>query len=235
MTIRLTKDQKARMATSRDLYAVMQAIFKREQRIDRDREHFWIMGLATDNTLLFVELISLGSIRRTAVEPMDVYSLALQKRAVRIVLVHNHPSKDLKPSADDQDLTDYLMQVGVFVNIPVLDHLIISETSYYSFVDSGLLDELKGSRKHVLPYQERSRLLADIQASEAKGKAEGLKAGVKVGEAKGREAERLKVAAAFKAQGIEAGVIAKATGLSLAKVKGIKVPKAKDAVPRAKR
>jgi DNA repair protein RadC len=199
----------------------MQAIFKREQRIDRDREHFWIMGLATDNTLLFVELISLGSIRRTAVEPMDVYSLALQKRAVRIVLVHNHPSKHLVPSADDQDLTDYLMQVGVFVNIPVLDHLIISETSYYSFVDSGLLDKLQGSRKHVLPYQERSRLLADIQASEAKGMKVGEAKGLKAGEAKGREA----VAAALKAQGIEASVIAKATGLSLAKVKGLKASK----------
>lgn len=130
MTIRLSKDQRIRILNSRDLYTIMQAVFLREQKIDRDREHFWIMGLATDHTLLFVELIGLGSIRRVGVEPMDVYSLALQKRAVKIVLVHNHPSGNLVPSDDDQDLTDYLIQVGVFVNVPVIDHLIISEERY---------------------------------------------------------------------------------------------------------
>lgn len=215
MTIRLTKHQRIRILNSLDLYAVMQAVFRREQKIDRDREHFWIMGLATDNTLLFVELIGLGSIRRVGVEPMDVYSLALQKRAVRIVLVHNHPSGNLVPSEEDKDLTDYLNQVGVFVNVPVLDHLIISETDYYSFADSGLLEQLQESRKHVLPYQLQARLMKDIQVNRALGQAEG------------REAEKLDVARALKAEGVEASVIAKATGLSLAKVNRLRVPKGK--------
>ncbi|MBS1583304.1 MAG: DNA repair protein [Bacteroidetes bacterium] len=226
MTIRLTKQQRTRILNSTDLYTVMQAIFRREQKIDRNREHFWIMGLANDHTLLFVELIGLGSIRRVGVEPMDVYSLALQKRAVRIVLVHNHPSGKLVPSEEDKDLTDYLIQVGVFVNVPVLDHLIISETAYFSFADGGLLEQLQESRKHVLPYQERSRLLKDIRTSEARGEARGLEAG----EAKKANA----IALAMKAKGIEVGVIAEVTGLSVAKVKGLKLPKAKAAGSKAK-
>ncbi|MFT3884862.1 MAG: JAB domain-containing protein [Flavobacteriales bacterium] len=217
MTIRLTKEQRVRANSSQALYAIMQQVFLREQKIDRDREHFWIMGLANDNTLLFVELIGLGSIRRVGVEPMDVYSLALQKRAVRIVLVHNHPSGNLVPSDEDKDMTDYLIQVGVFVNVPVLDHLIISEQSYYSFVDSGLLAQLEMSRKHVLPYQLQARLMKDIRVSKEKGLMEG--------EVKGRQAEKLQVALAMKAKGIEADVIAEVTGLSVAKVKGLKMPK----------
>lgn len=216
MTIRLSKEQRVRVNSSGALYAIMQQVFQRERQIDRDREHFWIMGLATDHTLLFVELIGLGSIRRVGVEPMDVYSLALQKRAVKIVLVHNHPSGNLVPSEEDKDLTDYLIQIGVLLNVPVLDHLIISEQRYYSFVDSGLLGQLEMSRKHVLPYQLQARLMKDIRISEARGKEAGLK--------EGREAEKLQVALGMKAKGIEASVIAEVTGLSVAKVSRLKVP-----------
>ena len=61
---------------------------------------------------------------------MDVFSFALQKRAVKIVLVHNHPSGELKPSAADLDITDRLIQVGVIVSKKVCDHLIIAKRSY---------------------------------------------------------------------------------------------------------
>jgi DNA repair protein RadC len=70
----------------------MQQILLREDKIDQNREHFWVIGLANNNRILFIELVSLGTVNRTLVEPMEVYSLALQKRAVKIILCHNHPS-----------------------------------------------------------------------------------------------------------------------------------------------
>ena len=88
----------------------------------------------------------------TIAEPMEVFSLALQKRAVNIVLVHNHPSGELKPSDSDLDTTDRLIQVGSIVNLPVFDHLIISEKSYLSFRDVGYLRELSKSTKYVPSY-----------------------------------------------------------------------------------
>lgn len=74
---------------------------------------------------------------------MEVFSFALQKRAVEIILCHNHPSGELKPSEGDKDASDRLIQVGIIVDTEVLDHLIISTKSYLSFKYTGLLDELK--------------------------------------------------------------------------------------------
>ncbi len=104
----------------------MQKILLRADRIDQDREHFWIVGLANNNRILFIELIGLGSINATIAEPMDVFSFALQKRAVKVILVHNHPSGDLQPSEADKDTTDNLIQAGRIVRTEVSDHLIIT-------------------------------------------------------------------------------------------------------------
>src|SRR5689334_19092723 len=103
MIVRL-KPKQIRILNSQDLYAVMQKVLLRENKIDRDREHFWVVSLAQNNTILSIELISMGSVKTTVVEPMEVFSVALQKRSVKIVLVHNHPSGNLQPSAEDVDL-----------------------------------------------------------------------------------------------------------------------------------
>ena len=95
----------------------------------------------------------MGSVNQTLAEPMEVFSLALQKRSVSIVIVHNHPSGELTPSLRDKDTTDRLIQVGKIVNLEVYDHLIISTNTYLSFRDFGLMDELKLSTKYVPQYQ----------------------------------------------------------------------------------
>lgn len=138
MNIHLSDDEKIKILNGDDLYGIMQKILLREEKIDQDREHFWIVGLANNNRILFIELISLGSVNATLAEPMDVFSFALQKRAVNVILVHNHPSGEVKPSDADKDLTDRMIQVGRIVDTQVYDHLIITDKTYYSFRDSGL-------------------------------------------------------------------------------------------------
>ncbi len=150
MDIELTEEEKIKILNSDDLYGIMQRILLRENKIDQNREHFWVIGLENNNRILFIELLSLGTVNQSLVKPMEVFSLALQKRAVHIILCHNHPSGELKPSMVDKDITDRLIQVGMIINTEVLDHLIISTKSYMSFVDTGLFDELKKSRKYIL-------------------------------------------------------------------------------------
>ena len=65
-------------------------------------------------------------------------------------MVHNHPGGTMEPSLEDQDITDRMYQVGLFLDLPVIDHLIIDEEKYYSFVDSGLLRKMSKSKKYVL-------------------------------------------------------------------------------------
>lgn len=172
MNVKLTNEQKIKVTNPDDIFLIMQQILMRENKIGRDKEHFWIVGLSAKNRILFIELISLGTVSRSLVHPMEVFSFALQKRAVHLILVHNHPSGELEPSIEDKDITDRLLQNSLFLEVPIIDHLIISENEYFSFTDSGLLDELRQSKKYVTPYkQEEDRLRNEGKVQGEKDKA----------------------------------------------------------------
>jgi DNA repair protein RadC len=158
MQVKLSTIEKIRLLNSEDIYHIMQRILLRENKIERNKEHFWIIGLAQNNRILYVELISIGTINQLPVEPMEVFSVALQKRTVKIILVHNHPSGNVRPSEEDKDITDRLIQVGKIINIKIIDHLIITEKTYYSFSDNELLDLLYQSTKYVPKYILQERL-----------------------------------------------------------------------------
>lgn len=113
MSIELSNEEKIKIINSHDLYNIMQRILLRENKIDQDREHFWVVGLANNSRLLFIELVAKGTQTSVGVKPMEVFSLAVQKRATRVMLVHNHPSGELKPSYGDKDITNQLIQVGI--------------------------------------------------------------------------------------------------------------------------
>lgn len=169
MNVPLSEEDKIRVLNGDDLYGIMQRILHREEKIDQDREHFWIVGLANNNRILFIELISLGSVKATMAEPMDVFSFALQKRASKVILVHNHPSGEIQPSDADKDLTDNLIQVGKIVRTEVFDHLIITDKTYYSFRASGLLDVLAQSLKYAPPYELEKKLQERAQELTERG------------------------------------------------------------------
>ena len=194
MNIELSEEEKIKILNSHDLFTVMQGILLREQKTDQDREHFWTISLNNANQLLAVELIGLGTVNSVAVKPMEVFSLPLQKRAVKLMLVHNHPSGQLKPSEADLDITDNLIQVGLILNVPVLDHMIISTESFYSFKDAGVLDKLVLSTKYVPHYRIKEMAI------------EGAKATME-------KATKLEMAKAFKEQGVDIKMIATVTGV----------------------
>lgn len=150
MTIHLPDADKIKVVNSKGVFKLMHEVLLREEDIDRHREHFWVISLSNNNQIMLLELISLGSMNKTIVEPTEVFSLALTKKAAKIILVHNHPSGELTPSDEDIDITDRLIQVGKIVNCPVVDHLIITTQAYTSFVDTGLFAKLEKSSKYVL-------------------------------------------------------------------------------------
>ncbi|KAB2918267.1 MAG: hypothetical protein F9K23_03745 [Bacteroidetes bacterium] len=110
----------------------MQAVLKRENRLGRQKEHFWVIGLTPTLVISFIELVALGSLNKAGVEPLDVFHLASSKNIRKIILVHNHPSGNLTPSGEDINLTNNLKMGAKYLNIEILDHLIISETGYAS-------------------------------------------------------------------------------------------------------
>ena len=208
MNIKLSESNKIKIHCSDDIYPVMQKILLRENKVDRDREHFWTISLNTAHKILNIELVSMGAVNKTIAEPMEVFSIPLQKRAVKVILIHNHPSGEVQPSEADKDLTDKLIQVGKIMNVPVLDHLIITEKTYMSFKDTGLLDELEQSTKYVPAYQLKRRY---ERAAEEKGAEKGKKEKAK------------EMAKAMKREGIDLDTIVKISGLTKATINKLKV------------
>ncbi len=206
MDIKLTEEEKIKILNSDDIYGIMQKVLLRENKIDQNREHFWVIGLANNNRILFIELVSLGTINKTLAEPMEVFSFALQKRAVKIILCHNHPSGELKASEGDKNVSDRLIQVGIIVDTEVLDHLIISDKSYLSFADTGLLDELKKSTKYVPKYVLEQRFKKEATEIANKKKT-------------------VEIAKELKRNGVDNETIALSTGLSIEEVEKLRVKK----------
>lgn len=153
MDIKLTPQDKKIISGSDDVYDIMQRILLRENKIDREKEHFWIVGMNMAGCILYIELISLGGVKSTTVEPMNVYRVAVMKNASQVIAVHNHPAGTMIPSEEDKDITDRLIQVGKILDIQLVDHMIISTTNYLSFKAIGLMGELEASLKYVPTYQ----------------------------------------------------------------------------------
>ena len=125
---------KARIKCSEDAYKLMFP-----ELLDQPTEQFWVIMLSRNNTVLQKRAISLGGVSGTTADPKVIFNKALQDLASGIILIHNHPSGNLKPSQQDIALTNKLTQSGKLLDIPVLDHLIFTDNGYLSFADEGLL------------------------------------------------------------------------------------------------
>lgn len=200
MNVKLSQKQKAQIANAVDIYAIMQQVLLRENKLGRAQEHFWVIGLNTQNKVLFIELLALGSQNRAKVSPPEAFRMAIYKLATQVIFVHNHPSQNLEASTSDKNLTDYLYKAGAFLQITVLDHLIISEIGYSSFNDLGLMEQIKNNGAWQLVDTTKAEL------NNVKAQVELEKAVLK---------NNLKIAANLKASGMDDATIKKHTGLRL--------------------
>jgi DNA repair protein RadC len=204
MNVRLSAAHKIKVLNSTDIFTVMQTILLRENKIRRSQEHFWVIGLNSGNKILFIELVSLGATNRVEIAPAEVFRMAIYKSAIKMILVHNHPSGNVKISEADRDLTDRMIKSGNMLAIEVLDHLVITEKGYTSFVDIGVMDELRQSGRYELIDKEKGWL------QEMKLEAE-------------RDKRTREVAANLIKAGVDIDTIKKATGLTKTEIKKLNV------------
>ena len=106
---------------------------------DLQHEEFWLLLLKRSNHVLAEIKISSGGLSGTVADPKLIFGRALALRASAIVLVHNHPSGSCKPSVSDRNLTRNLCKAGGFLDLPVVDHIIIAGKDFVSFADEGFL------------------------------------------------------------------------------------------------
>jgi DNA repair protein RadC len=106
---------------------------------DYSHEVFAVVFLNKSNKINHFEILSKGGMTSTVVDPRLLFKKALEVGATSIVLCHNHPSGSLKPSRADEELTTKLKEAGKYLEIKILDHLIVSDEGFYSFADEGLM------------------------------------------------------------------------------------------------
>jgi DNA repair protein RadC len=103
------------------------------------KEEAIVLALNRNNLVLGFYHISSGGVAGTVVDPKVVFQAALTSNACRLILAHNHPSGNLKPSQGDRDITDKLVKGGRMLDIEIVDHIIITSEGFTSFCDEGWL------------------------------------------------------------------------------------------------
>lgn len=103
------------------------------------KEHFYTILLNAKSAIISVEDISTGDLTSSIVNPREAFIPAVKKSARSLIMVHNHPSGDAKPSREDKLITNRLVEVGKILDIKVLDHVIMGKDSYYSFLEENNL------------------------------------------------------------------------------------------------
>jgi len=126
--------KKANIKSSNDIAEYLKATLK-----DYAYEIFAVVFLNHANKIKHFEIISKGGITGTVADPRIILKKALDHNATAIVLCHNHPSGNLKPSKADEELTQKIKEAAKYFDIRIIDHIIVSEEGYYSFADEGML------------------------------------------------------------------------------------------------
>ncbi|MCR5861633.1 DNA repair protein RadC [Flavobacterium sp. J372] len=122
-----------KITSSQAVFDIMQPIIG-----ELPHEEFWVIYLNNSNKVIYKSQLSKGGITGTVVDVRIVFKTALEQNAVAIILCHNHPSGVLQASEQDKHITRQLKQAGQTMSINVLDHVIVTEKGYISFVDEGL-------------------------------------------------------------------------------------------------
>ncbi len=123
-----------KITTSKDAYHVLLPMLA-----DLPYEEFWVLYLNKGNSIIKKEKLSSGGIDGTAVDVRMIMKNAIDFLATAIIIAHNHPSGNLKPSEADKKLTDKLLQAGKILEVRLIDHIIVSSNGFYSFADEGIL------------------------------------------------------------------------------------------------
>lgn len=119
-----------KLNNSKKIYEYFKDLF-----IDENQENFYAIYLDTKSNLISYKLLFKGTLNTSCVHPREIFKYAFLDSAYSIVIIHNHPSGDATPSNEDRELTSNLMNIGMIMSIPIVDHIIIGKNEYFSFYE----------------------------------------------------------------------------------------------------
>lgn len=127
-------EEKPKITSSKDAFDLLKG-----DLMDLPKEEFWVLLMNRANRVIKKKRVSEGGVSGTVADPKIIFKLALEELASGIIVAHNHPSGNLQASQSDIDLTKKLKEAGKFLEIQLLDHIIIANQKYLSFADEGMI------------------------------------------------------------------------------------------------
>lgn len=114
------------------VFNMFRNILRAESEFDRGKEHIWVVGLNSANTVKFIELVTLGTLTASVITPREILRPCIYYNVASFICAHNHPSGEVEPSRADIDITHKLQDAGEIMSIQMLDHIIIGSHTFKS-------------------------------------------------------------------------------------------------------
>jgi DNA repair protein RadC len=127
------ENSKIKIDELKDVTKVFLDLFSLEDKIDQDKEHFYVIHLDIRNRVKMVELVSLGTLTSSLVHPRETFRRAIIAGSASIIAGHNHPSGEVAPSDEDTKVTKLLFESGNILGINLFDHVIFTNDEFFSF------------------------------------------------------------------------------------------------------
>ena len=135
----LVKIAKVKVGRPSDTVRIFRDALAKADCTDREKEHFYCLGLDGAHRTKYLELVTLGLVDQAQVHPREVFAHSIEARCSAVIVCHNHPSGQLEPSREDFNVTNQLKVAGEVLGVPVLDHVILTNDGFYSFAEHGQL------------------------------------------------------------------------------------------------
>jgi len=132
------KDLTKIVSSPKAIWNITKDLLLAEDKIDQDKEHFWVFHLDNRNRIKLIDLVSLGILNSSIVHPRETFRRAVIEGSAQIIIAHNHPSGEATPSEDDLTVTKRLIRAGEILGIELIDHLIITLTGFTSMKEKAL-------------------------------------------------------------------------------------------------
>jgi DNA repair protein RadC len=131
------KDSKIKVTSAKEVAKVFQDILALEDKIDQEKEHYYVMHLNIRSQVMMVELVTIGVLNSSLVHPRETFRRAVISGSAAIIIAHNHPSGEVEPSDEDMKITRVMHEAGNILGIALLDHIIFTKDNYFSFKNNG--------------------------------------------------------------------------------------------------
>jgi DNA repair protein RadC len=131
------KDSKIQVDGAVGVAKVFRDILALEDKIEQEKEHYYVMHLNIRSQVMMVELVTVGTLTSSLVHPRETFRRAVMAGAASIIIAHNHPSGEADPSDEDMKVTRVMLDAGNILGITMLDHIIFTTDDYYSFKNNG--------------------------------------------------------------------------------------------------